>query len=78
MDVFDEEPIDPNSKFIDLDNVTLTTHISGTITEVLTGSPYLLFEDIEKFLSGKKAQFILNPEVLENSEFKNWLASVKK
>jgi D-3-phosphoglycerate dehydrogenase len=38
----------------------------------------LLFEDIEKFLSGKKAQFILNPEVLENPEFKDWLASVKK
>jgi D-3-phosphoglycerate dehydrogenase len=78
LDVFDEEPIDPNSKFIDLDNVTLTTHIAGTTTEVLTGSPYLLFEDIEKFLSGKKAQFILNPEVLENPEFKDWLASVKK
>jgi D-3-phosphoglycerate dehydrogenase len=78
LDVFDEEPIDPNSKFIDLDNVTLTTHIAGTTTEVLTGSPYLLFEDIERFLSGKKAQFILNPEVLENEEFKKWLAGVKK
>ncbi len=78
LDVFDEEPIDPNSKFIDLDNVTLTTHIAGTTTEVLTGSPYLLFEDIERFLLGKKANFILNPEVLENVDFKAWLAGVRK
>jgi len=78
LDVFDEEPIDPNSPFLDLENVTLTTHIAGTTTEVLTGSPYLLFEDIERFLSGKKAQFILNPEVLENEHFKKWLAEVKK
>lgn len=77
LDVFDEEPIDVNSPFIDLDNVTLTTHIAGTTTEVLTGSPYLLFEDIERFLSGKKASYILNPEVLENPDFKNWLAGVK-
>jgi len=78
LDVFDEEPINPNSKIIDLDNVTLTTHIAGTTTEVLTGSPYLLFEDIERFLLGKKANFILNPEVLDNSEFKTWLAGVRK
>jgi D-3-phosphoglycerate dehydrogenase len=78
LDVFDEEPIDPNSPFLDLENVTLTTHIAGTTTEVLTGSPYLLFEDIERFLSGKKAQFILNPEVLENEQFKKWLMGVKK
>ena len=78
LDVFNEEPIDPKSPFIDLDNVTLTTHIAGTTTEVLTGSPYLLFEDIEKFLGGKKANFILNPEVLENEKFKKWLDGVRK
>ncbi|MFA7076381.1 MAG: 2-hydroxyacid dehydrogenase [Candidatus Izemoplasmatales bacterium] len=78
LDVFNEEPIDPKSPFINLDNVTLTTHIAGTTTEVLTGSPYLLFEDIEKFLGGKKANFILNPEVLENEKFKKWLDGVRK
>lgn len=78
LDVFDEEPLSNDSKWKTLDNVTLTTHIAGTTTEVLTGSPYLLFEDIENFLKGKKAKFILNPEVLENSEFNTWLEGVKK
>ena len=77
LDVFDEEPINPNDKFIDLDNVTLTTHIAGTTTEALTGSPYILMEEIERFLKGQKTRFILNPEVLENEEFKTWLEGVR-
>jgi D-3-phosphoglycerate dehydrogenase / 2-oxoglutarate reductase len=49
LDVFDNEPLEANSKWLSLENVTLTTHIAGTTTEVLTKSPYLLFEDIETF-----------------------------
>jgi D-3-phosphoglycerate dehydrogenase len=78
LDVFDEEPLDENSKWKTLDNLTLTTHIAGTTTEVLTGSPFLLFEDIDRFLSGKKAKFILNPQVLESDSFKSWLEEVRK
>lgn len=78
LDVFDNEPLEENSKWVQLENVTLTTHIAGTTTEVLTGSPFLLFEDIERFMKGKKANFILNPEVLENNEFKAWFEGLKK
>jgi len=77
LDVFNEEPINPKSPFIGLDNVTLTTHIAGTTTEALTGSPYILMEEIERFLNGQKTRFILNPEVLENAEFKGWLEGVR-
>ncbi len=77
LDVFNEEPINPNDKFIDLDNVTLTTHIAGTTTEALTGSPYILMEEIERFLNGEKTRFVLNPEVLEQPEFKAWLEGVR-
>ncbi|XFA98725.1 2-hydroxyacid dehydrogenase [Candidatus Izemoplasma sp. B36] len=77
LDVFNEEPIDPNSPFITLDNVTLTTHIAGTTTEALTGSPYILMEEIERFFKGEKTRFVLNPEVLENPEFKAWLEGVR-
>jgi D-3-phosphoglycerate dehydrogenase len=78
LDVFDSEPLEENSIWRTLDNVTTTTHIAGTTTEVLTKSPYLLFEDIEKLFKGEKPQFILNPEVLENKEFKTWLDGVRK
>lgn len=77
LDVFNEEPIDPKSPFITLDNVTLTTHIAGTTTEALTGSPYILMEEIERFFKGEKTRFVLNPEVLENPEFKAWLEGVR-
>ena len=77
LDVYEQEPIDPESPFIDLDNVTLTTHIAGTTTEALTGSPYILMEEIERFLDGKKTRFVMNPEVLENEDFKAWLKGVR-
>ncbi len=77
LDVFDEEPLPEDSRWKTLDNVTLTTHIAGTTTEVLTNSPYLLMEDMRRFLDGKKARFIMNEEVLENEEFKAWLKQVR-
>lgn len=77
LDVFDTEPIAKDSPFLELDNVTLTTHIAGTTSEALSNSPYLLAEDIAKFLNGEEAKFIVNKEVLENEEFKAWLAEVR-
>lgn len=77
LDVFTTEPIPEDSPFLKLDNVTLTTHIAGTTSEALTNSPYLLMEDIAKFLNEEEAHFIVNKEVLENEEFKTWLASVR-
>jgi D-3-phosphoglycerate dehydrogenase len=78
LDVFDQEPLENPNPWVELDNVTLTTHIAGTTTEVLTGSPYLLMEDMARFLKGEKARFILNPEVLNQEDFKSWLAGLKK
>lgn len=78
LDVFTTEPIPSDSPFLELDNVTLTTHIAGTTADALTNSPFMLTEDVANFLKGEEAQFIVNPEVLENTEFKKWLESVKK
>lgn len=78
LDVFTTEPIEPDSEFLTLDNVTLTTHIAGTTTDALTNSPYLLTEDVAKFLNGDKARFIVNKEVLENAEFQAWLEKIRK
>ena len=77
LDVFTTEPIPADSPFLKLDNVTLTTHIAGTTTEALTNSPYLLMADVAKFLNGEQADFIVNKEVLENEDFKAWLAKVR-
>jgi D-3-phosphoglycerate dehydrogenase len=77
LDVFENEPIEPGSEFLELDNVTLTTHIAGTTKEALSGSPGLLMEDIRKFFDGDKPRFIKNPEVLSDPSFAAWLKGVK-
>jgi len=76
LDVFSTEPISQDSPFLELDNVTLTTHIAGTTAEVLTKSPYMLTEDVKTFLDGGEPNFIVNPEVLDNPGFKEWFNSV--
>ena len=78
LDVFPVEPVPPYSELLQLDNVTLTTHIAGTTTEALTQSPGLLMEDIEKLLKGKECSFIVNPEVLNDSRFSKWLEKVRQ
>ena len=77
LDVFTTEPIEKDSPFLHLDNVTLTTHIAGTTTDALMNSPGLLMEDVARFLSGKEAKFIVNPEVLQNKEFNDWLNRIR-
>ncbi|MBE3114973.1 MAG: 2-hydroxyacid dehydrogenase [Actinobacteria bacterium] len=77
LDVFWQEPIGENSRWLELDNVTLTTHIAGTTKEALTKSPYLLVEDINKLLENKEPRFVVNPEVLKRAEVQNWLEEVR-
>ena len=76
LDVHSSEPLQENSKWLELDNVTLTTHIAGTTAEALTNSPYILIRDINKLIAGEKPEFILNPEVLEHPKAKTWLSSL--
>ncbi len=78
LDVFTTEPIEKNSPFLRLDNVTLTTHIAGTTTDALMNSPNLLMEDIARFLAGEEAKFIVNPAVLGNKETDDWLKRIRQ
>jgi D-3-phosphoglycerate dehydrogenase len=78
LDVFENEPIEQGSEFLDLDNVTLTPHIAGTTKEALSGSPGLLMEDIRKLFEGDQPRFIKNPEVLSDPSFAAWLKGVKR
>lgn len=78
LDVFLDEPLKPDSEFLTLDNVTLSTHIAGTTKEALTRSPEILLEDISKLLQGEKPRFVINKEVLEQPAVKEWLAGVQQ
>ncbi|MBP2674954.1 MAG: Phosphoglycerate dehydrogenase, partial [Deltaproteobacteria bacterium] len=78
IDVHAYEPLQEKSRWLELDNVTLTPHIAGTTAEALTNSPYLLVGDINKLLTGGAPQFILNPQVLEHPKVKAWLTERRK
>jgi len=78
LDVFSTEPIPADSPFLELDNVTLTTHLAGTTADALSNSPFLLMEDIAKLLTGGQPRFLKNPEVLDDPRFADWLAAVKQ
>ncbi len=77
LDVFTTEPLPKDSPFMTLDNVTLTTHIAGTTSDALSNSPFLLMEDVAKFLAEGDSRFIVNREVLEHEGFKEWIAAVR-
>ncbi len=77
LDVHAFEPLGKESRWLELDNVTLTPHIAGTTVDALRNSPYILVRDINKLLDGAPPQFLLNPEVLENPRAKEWLAALK-
>lgn len=78
LDVFWTEPLPDDSRWRELDNVTLTTHIAGTTADALRNSPYLLTRDINALLTGGQPRFIVNTEVLDNPKTKAWLASLRK
>ncbi len=73
LDVFTTEPLPPDSEFLQLDNVTLTSHIAGTTADALNNSPKLLMEDIARLLQNKNPRFLVNPEVLKTDSFQVWL-----
>ncbi|MFD1412212.1 2-hydroxyacid dehydrogenase [Oceanobacillus jeddahense] len=42
IDTFDEEPLPSNSPFLQLDNVTITTHLAGSTNDAFKNTPNLL------------------------------------
>jgi D-3-phosphoglycerate dehydrogenase len=78
LDVFWIEPLAEDSRWLALDNVTLTSHIAGTTADALNNSPYLLTRDVNQLLTGGSAEFVVNPEVLDHPKLRQWLESLRK
>jgi len=77
LDVFENEPLEQGSEFLDLDNVTLTTISPARPRRLSPARPGLLMEDIKRFFDGDKPRFIKNPEVLSDPSFVTWLKGLK-
>ena len=77
LDVFDTEPIPPGHPLLELDNVTLTSHLAGTTREALTRSPELLVNEVQRILNGEPTAALKNPEVLQRPGVREWLQAVR-
>ncbi|MBT5874008.1 MAG: hydroxyacid dehydrogenase [Candidatus Latescibacteria bacterium] len=68
LDVFDPEPIPPDSEILQLPNVFLTPHFSGR-----TGAEYpqffqLMVDDLDRFFSGHETYYDLTPRSRANRQ----------
>jgi glyoxylate reductase len=65
LDVFEEEPIDPDSPLLQLDNVVLTPHIASASVETRTKMAVTAAINLVSVLQGKEPPNLVNPEVKE-------------
>lgn len=60
IDVFWDEPVDPDDTILKLDNITMTPHMAGSVKSALENSPYLAVNVINDYLAGKRTGMCLN------------------
>jgi len=64
LDVFEQEPIDPRSPLLELDNVVLAPHIASATRESRYGMAGLAAENLISVLKGESPPNLVNPEVM--------------
>jgi D-3-phosphoglycerate dehydrogenase / 2-oxoglutarate reductase len=64
LDVFMQEPIQPDSRFLALKNVVLAPHYGGNTHETVVRQSRMMVDAIEEYLAGRRPTHICNPEVL--------------
>jgi phosphoglycerate dehydrogenase-like enzyme len=64
LDVFEKEPLPPDSPLRSLDNVILTSHIVGHAAEMHESFVRTAVENITRILRGEPPLYVRNPDVL--------------
>jgi len=65
LDVFEEEPIDPKSPLIGLDNTILLPHVASGTIETRVAMADLAVENLMRVLQGKVPPSLVNRDVLK-------------
>lgn len=63
LDVYEKEPIDPNSQLLELDNVVLLPHVGSATTQTRSAMSVLAAQNLLAVLKGTPPPSWLNPEV---------------
>ena len=64
LDVFMQEPIQPDSRFLALKNVVLAPHYGGNTHETVVRQSRMMVDAIGEYLAGRRPTHICNPDVL--------------
>jgi D-3-phosphoglycerate dehydrogenase len=75
LDVFEQEPVDPNNPLLAMDNVIVTPHSLCWTDECFHNMAATGLTSIVDALGGRKPTFVVNPEVLSHERVKTWLRS---
>jgi len=67
FDTFETHPVSPQSPFLKLDNVVLTPHLGGATDGTVARYSWMMVEDIERFLKGKRPKNLVNPEAWQGN-----------
>ena len=62
LDVFETQPISPDSPLLGLDNVVLTPHLGGATEETVERHSAMMADDVLRWLDGERPERLVNPE----------------
>jgi D-3-phosphoglycerate dehydrogenase len=74
LDVFEQEPVDPNDPLLKLDNVIVSPHAICWTDEIFRGNGRAACQSIVDVASGRVPQDVVNRDVLKQAEFQARLA----
>jgi phosphoglycerate dehydrogenase-like enzyme len=75
LDVFEQEPVDPNNPILKLDNVIVAPHALCWTDECALGNGTSVLSSILDVRQGKVPQHIVNREVIDSPRFREKLAA---
>jgi autoinducer 2 (AI-2) kinase len=64
LDVFADEPVGPDNRYVQLPNVLVSPHLGGATRDVVQHQTDLIVDGIEAWLRGEPPLYIANPAVL--------------
>ena len=72
LDVFEQEPPDPENPLLHMDNVILTPHAASASSRMRPEAHRRVGQEIALVLSGRWPRSCVNPSVLEKSQLTRW------
>jgi phosphoglycerate dehydrogenase-like enzyme len=63
LDVFRDEPVQPDNRFVKLANVLVAPHLGGATRDVVRHQTDMIVDGVEAWLRGERPRLLANPDV---------------